>query len=365
MTNHLFDDVLARNRAVWFFGLRGMFMHRGVFRFLGYGWRVASIAILICLFRSVPAAGQSPRPDLPFSPIGSPSRVDQFNGPARPTGRVSASRHGGGVERFPARAQPIRQVAMQSGGFSMPSTGSSPPDLQPAPLLSAPPDGYNSGALPRSSQNPYAAPPAVPPGGRMTPPANSNPGNTLRPAPSGAVPGAAAMPGAANGPSGGRALPTPSSAGPIRSQVADPMAADYQPVSPPQLYNGGYATMADCRLITPPSGYTARSPYGGGCGSAGPVTYAPAAYTPPPAQVSAPAVMPPLTPDQIPSVTYPAAPATVPPGALGPPAAAPAGSLVSFGQETYSVQVGQGLWGQPVAYVPGQRFRNWLRYFSF
>jgi hypothetical protein len=128
--------------------------------------------------------------------------------------------------------------------------------------------------------------------------------------------------------------------------------ADYQPMAPPQLSNGGFATMCDCRLITPASSYAARSPYGDACGcGVQPMSYA-GPYTPPPAEIAAPAVMPP----------YQAAP--VAGGLVAPATAAPAGSLMTFGQETYPIQVGQGLWGQPVAYVPGQRVRNWLRYFS-
>jgi hypothetical protein len=38
-------------------------------------------------------------------------------------------------------------------------------------------------------------------------------------------------------------------------------------------------------------------------------------------------------------------------------------ALISLGQQNNAVQVGQGLWGQPVAYVPGQSIRNWVRYF--
>ncbi len=36
--------------------------------------------------------------------------------------------------------------------------------------------------------------------------------------------------------------------------------------------------------------------------------------------------------------------------------------LFGLGQENYNVQIGRGIIGQPVAYVPGQTFRNFLRY---
>ncbi|MDZ4852525.1 MAG: hypothetical protein SGI77_24815 [Pirellulaceae bacterium] len=36
--------------------------------------------------------------------------------------------------------------------------------------------------------------------------------------------------------------------------------------------------------------------------------------------------------------------------------------LIGFGQDRYNVQLGRGIIGQPVAYVPGQPLRNFLRY---
>ncbi len=57
------------------------------------------------------------------------------------------------------------------------------------------------------------------------------------------------------------------------------------------------------------------------------------------------------------------APVILPNGIVAPQVGgAPAGALLSFGQETYPVQIGQGWLGQPVAYVPGQPIRNWIRY---
>lgn len=38
--------------------------------------------------------------------------------------------------------------------------------------------------------------------------------------------------------------------------------------------------------------------------------------------------------------------------------------LMSLGQEGYNVQLGRGLLGQPTVYVPGQPFRNFMRYLS-
>lgn len=232
---------------------------------------------------------------LPFRPIGSESAVDRFqsNNPAREnplTRENTRPRETGFYNAPPHRTDNgglIRQVAMQSGGFSLPPADS---------------------MLPGSSM----------------PPTNPNSGMPMGPTTSAPPP---------------RSLPN-----------ASPPIADYQPVAPPQLSNGGFSTMSDCRLITPASSYSAMSPYGDACGSGvAPTGYA-SPYLPPPAQIPAPAAMPTYVAPQATAATAPAA---------------PVGSLVTFGQENYPVQVGQGLWGQPVAYVPGQRFRNWLRYLSF
>jgi hypothetical protein len=133
------------------------------------------------------------------------------------------------------------------------------------------------------------------------------------------------------------------------------------PVPQPQLPSSGFATMSNCHLVTGPTRYLAASGIGCGCGPviptnyAAPVTSAPATAAPPTAY-----------PAEIPSAATTAPVTVLPPTTTTPPRAAtgaPARALISLGQETYPVQVGQGLWGQPVAYVPGQGIRNWLRYF--
>lgn len=127
-------------------------------------------------------------------------------------------------------------------------------------------------------------------------------------------------------------------------------ASDLTPVPAPRL-DGGFANVTNCPNVSPPSGYTAGAYFG--CGVT-PAAYAVApTYVPPPAQVPAPAVMPPAAPV-----------IATPPVAVVPTTAAPADALFSFGQQLYPVQVGPGLWGQPVGYVPGQPVRNWLRYVS-
>ena len=125
------------------------------------------------------------------------------------------------------------------------------------------------------------------------------------------------------------------------------VGGDMQPMPQPQLGNR-FATIDNCALVSPPSDYSAAS--GCGCGTVVPQSYeapqptaAPVTYSP--AEVAVPVVVPATTPSN---------------AKLG----APMRSMVTFGQERNPVQLGQGLVGQPVAYVPGQPFRNWLRYFS-
>lgn len=262
-----------------------------------------------------------------FRPIGSGSLVDQY-------------------ERRPNTNPPIRQVAMQSGGFSLPqdavspSPGNSP--TAPTPQTFSPPPQTLRPSAPALQPAPVPQTPNVRLPNNPSPPPTTPLANS-RPLPNKVPPGGSPTP---------RQLP-------LNNTLP---LADYQPVPPPEISNGGFATMGDCRLISPPSSYTAMSPYGTagdcGCGVA-PAAYA-GTYTPPPAQIAAPAAMPPLS-------ALPAGPggAVVQPGGIASPTAAPVKSLVTFGQENYPVQVGQGLWGQPVAYVPGQSVRNWLRYMSF
>jgi hypothetical protein len=116
--------------------------------------------------------------------------------------------------------------------------------------------------------------------------------------------------------------------------------------------------MDNCRNITGPSTYSASGAFGCGAPSGyGAPVYAPVAYVPPPSQIAPAVALPPG--------------ATFNPGGIAGtvPAVIPGNSgyrpLISLGQESNPVQIGQGIIGQPVAYVPGQCFRNALRYISF
>lgn len=296
---------------------------------------------------------------LPFRPIGSQSAVDQYRTVDQYQSGDQYRTKATGNQFFRQSAYPhqpngnVRQVAMQSGGFALPQNleGGSPPSAPPnqfsPPPLNTPP-ALQPQTLPSQppqfQQAPSPLRPSAPP--LSSPPISSQP----------TVPNSFPQPGMAPSTGPLSNSPPPRS---LPNYQAPPMA-DYQPLAPPQITNGGFATMGDCRLISAPSNYTAMSPYGSsaGCGVS-PASFN-GAYVPPPAQIAAPATMPPA--GMVPFTQSPGSPVT---GGLANSTAAPVGSLMTFGQENYPVQVGQGLWGQPVAYVPGQSFRNWLRYLSF
>lgn len=149
-------------------------------------------------------------------------------------------------------------------------------------------------------------------------------------------------------------MPVPRSGGTMGQSAP---GGDYAPMPQPQLSNQ-FATLGNCRNISAPSGYRSDRIFTCGPSNAY-VTPVQASiqqplYTPPPAQIGPPAILPPaqfVTP-------VAAGPAVVP----GSPGFRP---LLSFGQDRYPVQVGQGIFGQPTAYVPGQTFRNAIRYLTW
>ena len=133
---------------------------------------------------------------------------------------------------------------------------------------------------------------------------------------------------------------------------------DYAPIAQPRL--DGFATVDNCRNVTGPSSYRAAGFFNCDPRASGVPTYTiPATYTPPPAQIAPVSTLPP-------SVAYPATGPVSITGTLPPvlPGSAGYRPLFSLGQENNPVQVGQGLIGQPVAYVPGQTIRNVLRYLA-
>jgi len=268
-------------------------------------------------------------PQTRLRPIGSPSAVDQYRGVRQAAFLQSSD------------ASAVPPPSLPSGGFAMP-----PGTGLPAPLgsstttgpINLPPTGsFDTAPLPRNNGvtgNPNSGVPSLP-----------------MPQPSTVVP---RNPAVITTPQiGGTLAPVPRTGAIGGQSVA---GGDYAPMPQPQLGNQ-FATLGNCRNISAPSGY--RSDRILTCGQ--PTSYvAPVAatsqpfYSPPPAQIGPPVILPPT---QI----------GVPIGSTQTVIPGPAGyrPLISFGQERYPVQIGQGIFGQPVAYVPGQTFRNALRYIAW
>ncbi len=229
-------------------------------------------------------------------------------------------------------ANPVRHAVMMQQ-FEAPTLPGG--TMTPGNTIGANNGGLSGGgmALP---PNMTQAPPALPPSTSTPPTIVSPPATTV-------LPGFGAQPPATNS--------LPSSVPPVPNGVAPlpvnasgvPGSGDYAPMVPPQL-GTGYATVNNCNCVTAPSGYVAAS-VNPGCapvGYQGPAGYqGPVTYQPPPQAVAA------------------VAPVATPPSGAG----IPRGALISFGQPLNPVQVGQGIVGQPVAYVPGQKIRNCIRYF--
>jgi hypothetical protein len=266
--------------------------------------------IAVGMLTSLPSAiGQSlDTPMTRLRPIGAPSAVDRYRGPAEsPIYRETAYQQAG-VGRTE-----VRQVG---------TTGN-----------------YGSEVRQAVMQQQFAAPqlPATSPGSFTLPPTTSPslpPNSVVMPqtAPRG-------LPTNQAVPANGNLIPVPQN-----RSVLVPSRSDLAPLAQPELGNS-FATIDNCNCVSAPSDYSAASVIGG----CAPVSYQAPGYQEPGAYTAAPTVI--------------AAPAIVPNGIASPQVGgAPAGALLSFGQETYPVLVGQGWLGQPVAYVPGQPIRNWIRY---
>ena len=297
-------------------------------------------------------------------PIGAPSAVDQFRQGREPRFQETAmnvrqQNFNGAAGGGQFADNSVRQTVMlQQGGIQSPPL---PADLGAGAMTTTPP----SLSLPGNSLPPNVAlPGAIPNTG------NPNAGipNTIIPnatMPGAALPGGVATPGQIPL-NPGRALPINPNLGGQNPNVLS--SSDLTPIQQPQL-NTAFANIDNCNCVSGPGSYRAASGYG--CGSTlGYVT--PQSYQAPAPQIAAPAVMPQtITPGAV--VPGNIAPGNIAPGAIVPGAvipnaqvgavAAPPRALISLGQQNFPVQVGQGLWGQPVAYVPGQGVRNWVRYF--
>lgn len=244
-------------------------------------------------------------------PIGAPSAVDQY--------------------RPPVEQRLVRETAYQASAYHTPASSVFQPVVQPTSGATAYP--VRQAVM---MQQQFDAP-TLPEGGVTVPNTTGGfgggmalPGNTAPPMTT-APPATTTLPG--------NLAPVPLDSTTINS------SSDFAPMAQPQL-GSGYATIDNCNCITAPSSYIAASA-SPGCapvGYEGPVGYQPVggSFTAPPVATG---------------------PAILPGGFARPRDGIPSGPLVTFGQQLNPIQVGQGILGQPVAYVPGQPIRNWIRYF--
>jgi len=293
-----------------------------------------------------------------LKPIGAPSAVDAFTSTASSKGSQISRMQAIGDNRLMA------PPSLPPGGFGLPTTpipqsaGPMPPGSPPN-VFTLPP----SGALPMPLQSTPAGP-IAPPRTAAPPTFQSNPvmsSPQATPVPSQSLPinpnlgvGSSVSPGTtfSAGPSFPATQRNPSFGGSLPRQPSSTVSSDYVAIPPPQL-NNAFATMGNCRNISGSSTYRASGAFG--CGT--PASYAPVAYIPPPSQIAPVVALPPGATFNPVIIT-----GSVPPVIPGSAGYRP---LISLGQEFKPVQVGQGIIGQPVAYVPGQFFRNALRYISF
>jgi len=277
-----------------------------------------------------PPAEDFVTPQTKLRPIGSPSAVDGFRRQTAvnaPTSVEPTSVRQAVLMQNSADSVAIPPPSLPQGGFTIP-----PGTGLPAPLSSSPSAGPINMPPPTGFQGLPQAP--------TMQPGFTNQGTNFPLSP---VPRAGSVVG-----------PTPGAPAQM-GQIAP--SNDYASMPQPQLDNQ-FATLGNCRNISAPSGY--RSDRILTCGQ--PTGYVtPVAltqnqpiYSAPPAQLGPPVILPPTQP------SFPIASSqTIVPGTPG------FRPLVSFGQERFPVQVGQGIFGQPTAYVPGQTFRNMIRYITW
>lgn len=295
-----------------------------------------------------PADAQWETPQTRMRPIEYPSAVDSLRATSPPSlsaSATAAAANGGNpsgiVETSTVRQTAWMQNAADGPGMTLPpgpNGGFAPP---PTDGFAPPPTGGLPAPL---SSNPSAGPINLPPPDTGTGPL-PRPGVSSTPVVP-MTPSFATQPGGVS-----PAVPQPQSPASL---------SDYAAIPQPQL-NSGFATVGNCRNVTGPSGY--RSDRILTCApTSGYVTQvsdtAPSVYVPPPAQIGPPAILPPAAAfPTLPAQPLAAGPSVIP----GTPKCRP---LLSFGQDRNPVQVGQGILGQPTAYVPGQSIRNFIRYLT-
>jgi hypothetical protein len=288
------------------------------------------VVIAICLTSSLQAQVDE-TPQTRLRPIGSPSAVDSYL-----------------MESTPGEFESHHIARMQ---YQLPDAFEPPGDATQNPFSAAPIAPADSTLVP---------PPTL---GTTAPPVS---GPILAPAPPG-FPGTTTVP---------RSLPlaptmAPTTALPFGTVSGVPGGADSSPIAAPQLADQ-FATIDNCACISPPSGYVAATgwpqpaPRTTTVSNAGSSTYlgstAPVGNTS--TFIASPTTIVPAAPvATVAPLPSPASPTVIPNASSMPKGSGvPKHSLVNLGQDRNPVVLGQGIIGQPVAYVPGQPIRNWFRY---
>ena len=270
-----------------------------------------------------------------FVPLGTRSLVDQYRSDRG--GQPSRSKAGGGEYRAGQNSKRYL-VRLQQNGFAappLPATSAAPMALPDNGAMSFPSQTASpqSGFQEPSVGAPFAMPPSSVEPAPMSNPVNSPVGIAPPTGPPPALP--MNLPVSNNLP--GASFPSTQSL---------PDGADMFPIARPQL-NDGFATVGNSCCVSAPSNYVAAMGLGSCVGypqtaSQGYIATGPQMANPPQAASAVPSGLVPVTR----------------PSARG----VPKRPLINLGQDKNAVVVGQGVIGQPVAYVPGQCVRNWIRY---
>lgn len=274
-----------------------------------------------------------------FVPIGTRSLVDRYRTDQRQQDLRDQSEE---INARESQGQKTHLVRYPQSGFAAPPL----PTTGPAPMAFPDNGGMGLPAQPVAPvpgfQEPTAGSPfGLPPGNAATMPM-ANPVTS----PAAVAPPTGLPPALPMNPTGIANVPM---VGLLSTQVV-PRNADLFPISRPEL-NDGFATVGNHCCVSAPSSYVAAMGLGN-CAGGSSYSATNQGYIATGPQVAAPPQMASPIPAGLVPVTRPSAPGV------------PKRPLINLGQNKNAVVVGQGIIGQPVAYVPGQCIRNWIRYIS-
>jgi hypothetical protein len=319
-------------------------------------WAMA-LSVTLCLNSVLLVQAQSPETPLTrLRPIDAPSAVDRYlrspqgqqrTNPDSPAVADAVVADSVVTAQWESSAQPATWAANRSDAhtvraqFQLPENTAPPAAPSDATLMPPPSLGTTQPPSTGTVLGP-TNPTVMPPGPPFAAPAPGSTAPTMPLAPPSAPPRGLPM-----GPTSPVAPIQPSTIQPGMGPVTS--SSDLSPLAQPQL-NDQFATIDNCSCVSPPSGYVAAT----GWTQCAPTT----------SFAVTPTTTPYLAPSATTVVPAPVAGAPVIPDASTMPkgSGVPRHSLISFGQDRNPIVVGQGIVGQPVAYVPGQPVRNWLRW---